>query len=95
MIYGTLSNDELERIVYCNPGNEQAKAELLSRVTGLLDQNDQDLVDAKERIEELEKDFESKCEELERAEDELGVLDEKLLEANSRIHELTDITDLV
>lgn len=102
MLYNRLTTEELERRVYVDPDNAEAKAELLSRVPGLIDQEDDDLVDAREQVDEFEKQLESKAEEIDKLEGELGELDEKLADANlkiesleERIAELTHAEDLV
>lgn len=90
MLYSTLTTDELERLVYVNPDNAEAKAELLGRVPDLIDQENDALQDEKDRANELEKDFDRKAEELEDAEESLGELDDKLLDASSKIEQLEE-----
>lgn len=50
MIYSRLSNEELERWVNASPADTEAKAELLSRVNDLMDNNDADLEEAHEQL---------------------------------------------
>jgi peptidoglycan hydrolase CwlO-like protein len=90
MLYNRLTTEELELRVYVDPANEEAKAELLSRVPGLIDQENDDLQDATDRAAQFEKDLDEKADELEKAEQQLGALAEDLAAANSCINELQE-----
>jgi chromosome segregation ATPase len=88
MLYSVLNDDELERRVYIEPGNEAAKAELLRRVPDLIDRQDGELQETKELVDEYEKDLDKKAEELSEADDRIAALED-------RIAELTNADDLV
>jgi septal ring factor EnvC (AmiA/AmiB activator) len=95
MLYTRLTTEELERHVYVDPDNTEAKAELLSRVSELIDQENDDLKDAIDRAAQSEKDLDEKAEELSQLEDELGAQATKIEELEERIAELTHAEDLV
>lgn len=105
MLYNRLADDELERLIYVDPGNAAARAEMLRRVPDLLDQNDADLQEARDQAQQAY-DENDKCnreketaeeaaENAENAESELEDARAEITELKARIEELTNAEDLV
>lgn len=99
MLYNRLSDDELERAVYIDPTNAAARAELLVRVPGLLDNNSDELADVEMELEIARADHKGEMDvalqELADSEAHSDEITKELDAANERIAALTSCADLV
>lgn len=88
MLYNRLNNEELERRVYIEPANAEARAELLRRTADLIDQNDDDLTEAREIAQQAEANQDQANREKETAEEAATAAESKLDETYQRIADL-------
>ena len=99
MFYGKHSDKELEKVLYIAPNDKDAQAEMLRRVHSILDDEAEDLQDARLELSIAEGDHKNEIEglkeDLEDAEKHVADLTIELAAAEERIAELTFSEDLV
>ncbi len=95
LIHRTLTTDELERAVFVDPADTCARRELLSRVAGLIDMNDEVLQDTEADLAAAQADNDEKEDQIKHGDAIIAKLTDDLAEANARIAQLTDSTGLV
>lgn len=78
MLHRWLTNDELERAVYIDPADTAARAEMLRRVPGFMDNECETIKDLEMELEIERKDRAS----------ELANIEEELTQAEAHAHEL-------
>jgi hypothetical protein len=88
MLYNRLSNEELERWTNASPADTEAQAELLRRVPGLIEQNDDDLEEAREIAQQAEANQDRANWEKEAAEEAATAAESKLNDACNEIDDL-------